>query len=118
MNVSLAPLAILLIVFLVGDGVAGAIPIKYIKDDLARLNVPDQIQRLVPVCKFAAAAGLIVGLWVPVIGLLTCGALIAYFVVAFGYHQRAHDPVAKYAAAIAVSAFIVVTAVLSYLPGL
>ena len=41
--------------------------------------------------KFAAAAGLTAGIWVPYLGLLTTVALVLYFVVAIGMHVRARD---------------------------
>lgn len=41
--------------------------------------------------KLAAANGLLLGLVVPYLGALTCGALVAYFVVAVGMHVRARD---------------------------
>lgn len=39
--------------------------------------------------KAAAAAGLIVGLWLPWLGLVTSLAVVAYFVVAASMHLRA-----------------------------
>ena len=41
--------------------------------------------------KFAAAAGLIAGIWVPYLGAVTCAALVVYFVVAIGMHLAARD---------------------------
>lgn len=41
--------------------------------------------------KVAAAAGLLAGIWIPYLGIVTNGALIAYFVVAIGMHVRARD---------------------------
>jgi hypothetical protein len=47
--------------------------------------------RLTPVIKFAAAAGLIAGIGVPVLGLVTTACLILYFLLATSAHVRAHD---------------------------
>lgn len=44
-----------------------------------------------PVIKFAATAGLIAGIWIPVVGLLTTVCLVLYFVVAIAMHIRARD---------------------------
>ena len=44
-----------------------------------------------PVVKFAAAVGLVGGIWVPGLGLLTSAALVLYFVLAVGAHVRASD---------------------------
>jgi hypothetical protein len=41
--------------------------------------------------KLAAAVGLLVGAWVPEIGLAACIGLILYFVLAIGAHIRARD---------------------------
>lgn len=43
------------------------------------------------VVKFAATAGLIAGIWIPVVGLLTSVCLVLYFVVAIAMHIRARD---------------------------
>lgn len=117
MDVSLPLLAIIFIVVLAGDAVACAIPIAYIKNDLDRLGCSPALQRLIPVLKFGAVAGLIVGLWKPALGVATCIALLLYFAVAFVFHKRANDTVAQYVPAAAVSILIVAVMVLSYLPG-
>ena len=44
-----------------------------------------------PPVKFAAAAGLVAGIWIPYLGTVTSLALVAYFVVAIGAHVRARD---------------------------
>jgi hypothetical protein len=41
--------------------------------------------------KFAAAAGLVAGIWVPFLGLVTISALVLYFLVAIAMHVRAWD---------------------------
>ncbi|UNX54424.1 DoxX family protein [Georgenia sp. TF02-10] len=41
--------------------------------------------------KFAAAVGLIAGIWLPGLGFLTSLCLVAYFVVAISFHVRARD---------------------------
>lgn len=46
---------------------------------------------LMPVIKFAAAAGLVAGLWIPWLGLVTTACLLAYFVGAIAMHTRARD---------------------------
>lgn len=46
---------------------------------------------LMPPIKFAAAAGLVGGIWIPGLGLLTAGCLVLYFVLAITMHVRARD---------------------------
>ena len=41
--------------------------------------------------KFAAAAGLIAGIWIPYLGIVTTIALVLYFVIAISMHIRARD---------------------------
>ena len=41
--------------------------------------------------KFAAAAGLVAGVWIPGLGILTAGCLLLYFLLAVTMHLRAHD---------------------------
>lgn len=41
--------------------------------------------------KFAAAVGLVAGVWVPVLGGVTVWALVLYFLVAVFIHVRARD---------------------------
>lgn len=111
-------LAIILIVFQFGDGVAAAIPIPYIKNDLDRLGCSEQLQRLIPVAKFASVTGLIIGLFVPLVGALACLSLVVYFIVALDFHRRANDPIAKYLPAAAVGTFAAIVGFVSYLPAI
>lgn len=41
--------------------------------------------------KVAAALGLVAGIWIPWLGLVTSACLVVYFVVAIGMHLRARD---------------------------
>lgn len=114
MDVSRPWLAIILIVILAGDTIACAIPIQYIKDDLERLGCSPVLQRTIPVVKALAVAGLIIGLWQPGLGVLACIGLLLYFVVAFWFHYRNDDPIAKYVPAAGFAALILVVLLLSY----
>jgi len=117
MDISRPWLAIILIVIMAGDAVGCAIPIQYIKDDLDRLGCSPTLQRIIPVVKFLAVAGLVIGLWVPWLGALACIGMLLYFIVAFGFHARAKDPAAKYVPAAGFTLLILAVLVFSYLPG-
>lgn len=52
---------------------------------------PRRLWWVFPVVKFAAVAGLLAGLWVSGLGLLTCLALVLYFVLAVAAHVRVRD---------------------------
>ncbi|MDP9417729.1 MAG: DoxX family protein [Actinomycetota bacterium] len=58
---------------------------------LEDVRFPRRWWRVLPVVKVAAAGGLLAGLRVPYLGAVTCGALVAYFLVAIAMHVRARD---------------------------
>src|SRR5687767_13367533 len=82
---------IVLAVFQLGDGILCIKPIRYIAGCFEAVNWPRRLWWMMPVIKFAATAGLIAGIWVPYLGLLTSAALVAYFLVAIGMHLGAKD---------------------------
>lgn len=92
-------LAGILIVVLLLDAVACSVPLDFIKKTLDRLDVSTAVRQAIPVVKFAAAVGLVLGLFVPLIGVLTAAALVAYFGVACWYHRRANDRPIEYVGA-------------------
>ncbi len=98
--------ALILIAVQVGDGIACAIPTPFITAALDRVNCPHSIRRVLPWIKFASAAGLLAGLWIPVLGALTAVALTGYFVIALVFHVRARDTVISTAGAVAMLAFV------------
>jgi len=118
MNVELALLAIALIVVLAGDTAACIQPIQYIRDDLERLGCTESQIKVIPAVKGLALAGLIIGLWVPAIGVAACVGMLVYFGFAFWFHARAKDPVAKYLPAAGFTALVAAALIFSYIPGL
>jgi len=118
MEIAVPVLAIAFIAVLAGDGIACAIPIDYIRNDLNRLNCSEQIQRVIPVVKAAAVAGLVIGLWIPLLGVLACVGMIAYFACALAVHRRENDEIVKYLPAVGFMAFTIATLAVSYLPAL
>ena len=73
------------------DGVLCLKPAQFIALCFTRVGWPRRYWRLMPLIKFAATAGLVAGLWVPVFGILTTGCLVLYFLIAMAMHIRAHD---------------------------
>lgn len=118
MDVELPALAIVLIVFQIGDAIACIKPIPFIAASLDAIDCPPTIRRLLPFVKFDSAVGLAIGLWVPVIGAITIAALIAYFLIAIGFHVRARDTVANTAGAVVMLIFVAVVGALTYLPAI
>lgn len=83
--------AVVLAVISFGDAVLCLRPVPFIADCFERVELPRRLWPLMPVVKFAAAAGLVAGLWIPYLGLVTSACLVLYFVLAVGAHIRARD---------------------------
>lgn len=114
MDISRPWIAIVFIVILAGDALACTIPIAYIKDDLDRLGCSPLILRTIPVVKWAAVGGLIVGLWYRPLGIAACVGMLVYFGFAFGFHARARDTLVQYLPAVAFVLLILAALVFSY----
>ena len=72
---------------------------EWTKDDLDHLSFPERFRFVFPIIKSSSAAGLLIGLRWPRLGRLTAAALVAYFVVALGFHRRAKDSLVMHAPA-------------------
>lgn len=66
-------------------------PVKFIARCFEDVGWPKQWWWVMAPLKFAAAAGLIAGIWIPWLGVVTVSALILYFLVAIAMHIRARD---------------------------
>lgn len=66
-------------------------PLPFVRQCLENVHFPERYWRLLTPLKIAAAGGLILGIWVPWLGLVTSLALVAYFAVAITMHLRARD---------------------------
>lgn len=66
-------------------------PVTFIRDCLSDVAFPQRWWPILTPLKLAAAAGLVAGIWVWPLALLTCVALVCYFLVAIAMHVRAHD---------------------------
>lgn len=73
------------------DGLLCLKPAQFIAKCFRDVGWPQKWWWLMPIIKLAATAGLIAGIWVPVVGLLTSVCLVLYFVVAIAMHIRARD---------------------------
>ncbi|TDE94089.1 hypothetical protein EXU48_11605 [Occultella glacieicola] len=84
------PMVLLALIQLV-DGALCLKPARFIAECFEDVHFPRRFWWVTPPIKFAAAAGLVAGIWIPYLGALTCGALVLYFVVAISAHLRARD---------------------------
>jgi len=84
------PLAALALVQL-GDAAMCVPPVAFIRQCLIDVHFPQRFWKVLPLLKVAAAGGLVAGIWLPPVAILTCAALVGYFVVAIASHIRARD---------------------------
>lgn len=73
------------------DGLLCIKPAVFVAECFTAVGWPRKYWWMMPPVKFAAAAGLVLGVWVPYLGLVTCLALVFYFLVAIGMHITARD---------------------------
>lgn len=82
---------IVLAVISLADGVLCLRPVSFIAECFEDVGFPRRYWWLASPIKFAAAAGLVAGIWVPGLGALTAACLVLYFVLAIAMHVRARD---------------------------
>jgi len=75
----------------VADAVMCLRPMPFIAECLEAVRFPRKYWPVLTPIKLAAGAGLVLGLWIPYLSLVTCIALIAYFLIAISMHVRARD---------------------------
>lgn len=74
-----------------GDGLMCITPVAFVRQCLLDVGFPQRYWWVLPPVKFAAAAGLVAGIWIGPLAVLTSAALVCYFVIAFASHARARD---------------------------
>jgi hypothetical protein len=93
------------------DAVACAAQVSPIKKSLDAVGCPDNVRKVLPVVKGAAAVGLLSVRWFPGLARLTTAMLTLYFTLAVGAHVRAGDkPVNALPAAAFLALFAAMTA--------
>jgi hypothetical protein len=75
----------------VADGLMCLKPVDFVASCLTNVRFPRRFWVVLSPLKFAAALGLVGGIWIPGLGLVTSVALVLYFVVAVSMHIRARD---------------------------
>lgn len=84
------PVALLAVIQVI-DGVWCLRPMPFIAQCLTDVRFPHRLWWLLSPLKFAAALGLVAGIWIPYLGVVTSAALVAYFVIAAVMHVAAKD---------------------------
>jgi len=82
---------ILLAVISFGDALLCLGPVSFIARCFEDVGWPRRFWWVMSPIKFAAAAGLVAGIWVPYLGFVTTVALVLYFAMAITMHVRARD---------------------------
>lgn len=84
------PVVVLAVIQLV-DGLLCLRPVGFVARCLENVRFPRRYWGLLTPVKLAAALGLLAGIRVPYLGLVTTVALVLYFVVAVAMHVAARD---------------------------
>lgn len=84
------PVVVLAVISAV-DGLLCLKPVGFIAKCFTDVGFPRRYWPLMPAIKFAAAVGLLAGIWIPVLGVLTTGSLVLYFLIAIVMHVRVRD---------------------------
>jgi hypothetical protein len=84
------PIVLLAAIQLV-DAILCIRPASFVAQCFEAVRWPRHRWWMMPPIKVAAAVGLIVGIWIPYLGAITCAALVTYFVLAILMHIRARD---------------------------
>lgn len=66
-------------------------PAPFIAQCFRDVGFPVRLWPVMTPLKLAAAAGLVAGVWVPSLAVVTAGCLVLYFVIAIALHVRARD---------------------------
>ena len=74
-----------------GDAVASYRPMKFAADCFDDVNFPREYWWVFTPIKLAAAIGLVIGVWVPEIGLAAALGLVLFYLLAITAHIRARD---------------------------
>ncbi|HEY5979315.1 MAG TPA: DoxX family protein [Microlunatus sp.] len=82
---------VLLAVIQLADGVMCLKPVGFIARCLTNVRFPPRYWVWLSPLKFAASLGLLAGIWIPFLGVVTAAALVLYFAIAVVLHVRARD---------------------------
>ena len=91
MSIALTAVSVVLALLLVLTSVRKLGHSEDVVASYARVGVPERALNLLAVILLAAAAGVVSGLWWPILGVITAGGLVCYFLVAVVLHIRARD---------------------------
>ncbi len=117
MSIVLAIIAALLGVAAAGSGVQKLRRDPRVVESMHSVGVTDRQIPLLAALELLGALGLLVGIWVPVIGIAAAIGLMVYFLGAVVSHLRAKAPVKEAAPALFLFVLACITVVLEVLRG-
>jgi len=82
---------VLLAAIQLADAVLCIRPVDFVARCLTNVRFPRRYWVVLTPLKVAAALGLVAGIWVPYLGLVTSIALVLYFIIAVTMHVAARD---------------------------
>ena len=100
MNIALVILGTLLAVGSIGSAIAKLKKVPDIMASMASVGVKPNLIPLLAFLEIVGGAGVIVGIWVPALGILASACLTLYFLGAFLSHIRKKHKVAEFGAAL------------------
>lgn len=92
MTVAAAVLSVLLGLAMIASGAATITGQEKVVENLAKADTPEEWYGWLGALKIAGGVGLLVGLWIPAIGIAAAVGLALYFAGAIAFHVRAKDP--------------------------
>ncbi|MCY1693787.1 DoxX family protein [Curtobacterium sp. SL109] len=91
MHIAAVALSLLLAVAMLGSGVMKLLGTAQMTENMRVVNVSVPQMRVLGVLELLATVGLVVGLWVPAIGIAAAIGAVVYFAGAVVAHVRAHE---------------------------
>ncbi|ROS77989.1 DoxX-like protein [Curtobacterium sp. PhB130] len=91
MHIAAVVLVLVLAVAMLGSGVMKLVGAAQMRANMATVNVTPGQMRVLGVLEVLATIGLVVGLWVPALGIAAAIGAVIYFAGAIVAHVRAHD---------------------------
>ncbi|GAB2974849.1 hypothetical protein GCM10017788_42650 [Amycolatopsis acidiphila] len=91
MEIGYVVVAAVLAVALVGSAFGKLTRSRQVVDSLTGVGVPLKLFPALAACEIAGAAGLVVGIWWPPLGIAGAIGVVLYFVLAVGQHLRKKD---------------------------
>lgn len=91
MHIAAVALSLLLAVAMLGSGVMKLLGTAQMTENMRVVNVSVPRMRVLGVLELLATVGLVVGLWVPAIGIAAAIGAVVYFAGAVVAHVRAHE---------------------------